>query len=386
MRGSRSRDLRVLVTGGDHTGPLAAVRALGAAGYEPWVAVSGPRAYAARSRAAAGLIFVPESATDPEGFVETVRSAAHDHGLTAILSGTERDLIAIARFRDRLGPLGTGIPELSTALRITSKSTVNQLAAEAGMTTPPTIEVDREALESGNGLCTPLVVKPLRSETQTNAGGYVHGEARRVNTQPELSRLAPELSGERWLVQPCIDGQLGAICGVAWQGAVVCAVHQRAKRIWPADIGISAYAHTVPADRSLQDSVARLMQAVNWSGIFQVQFLHTEDASYLIDLNPRIYGSLALATAAGANLPAIWVALLTGREAKAVHYRVGVHYRAEEQDVRALLHLLKTRRPAAALLGLIPRRDTAHAVAELADPLPALTSLAKLRRRPTRSS
>jgi predicted ATP-grasp superfamily ATP-dependent carboligase len=125
--------------------------------------------------------------------------------------------------------------------------------------------------------------------------------------------------------------------------------------------------------------LARLIALLRWSGLFQAQFIRTSDRDYLIDFNPRMYGSLALAVAAGLNLPAIWVELLQGKRPEVGAYRVGVRYRAEEKDVRALARELAARRPADALRGLVPHRDTAHAVFALRDPLPLLSSVAKLR-------
>ncbi len=370
--------MRVIVTGGEHVGPLAAVRALRTAGYEPWAAVSERKAYAAHSRAATGVLMLPDSRNDPEGFVEGLVWAAEDLGVGAILCGTERDLIAVARGRERLGPLRVATPELETVLRITSKRTVNQLAARVGLKIPSTIEVDRAGLGGCSELALPLIVKPMRSEEEAAGGGFVHTDVIRVNAEGELRRLASALAGERWIIQSCLEGQLGAICGVAWNGRIVCAVHQVAERIWPTGAGVSAYARTVAADPTLEADVGRLIEALGWSGIFQAQFIHAPDASYLIDLNPRVYGSLALATAAGANLAAIWASLLAGSQADRYSYRIGVCYRAEELDVRALIQLLRRGKPAAASLGLIPHRHTAHAVASLTDPLPALASLAKL--------
>jgi predicted ATP-grasp superfamily ATP-dependent carboligase len=130
----------------------------------------------------------------------------------------------------------------------------------------------------------------------------------------------------------------------------------------------------------LQAGVRRLLGELEWSGIYQVQFIHSADASYMIDFNPRIYGSLALAVAAGTNLPAICVELMQGRRPEVAPYSLGVRYRAEEQDVRAMFHLVRTGRFLAAWLALMPRRHTAHAVVKLGDPFPLLASLGKLRR------
>jgi hypothetical protein len=102
----------------------------------------------------------------------------------------------------------------------------------------------------------------------------------------------------------------------------------------------------------------------------------------LIDLNPRIYGSLALAVAAKLNLPEIWVNLLLGRRPDVGGYRIGTRFRHEEKDARALALMLADGGEArwCALRGLVPRRGTTHAVFSLRDPMPVLTSAAKLAR------
>jgi predicted ATP-grasp superfamily ATP-dependent carboligase len=263
-----------------------------------------------------------------------------------------------------------------------SKGHVNRLAAEAGLTVPGTVELTPGSLPPAHALTMPAVVKPVRSELDSRDGGLVRGHVERIDTPEKLRETALRAAGRRCLVQPVIEGRLGAVCGVAWNGEVVLAVHQRSKRIWPPEAGVSAYAETVPPDLELDRLVARLVGLLGWSGIFQMQFIEAEDGAYFIDLNPRIYGSLALAVAAGANLPAIWVALIAGSEpAVPGRYRCGVHYRCEELDARALLRVLRTEGPLAAAAGLVPHRHTTHAIACLEDPLPALTSLGKLSRR-----
>ena len=57
----------------------------------------------------------------------------------------------------------------------------------------------------------------------------------------------------------------------------------------------------------------------------------------MIDLNPRPYGSLALAIGSGLKLPAVWADLLLGREPRLGAYRVGVRCRAEIREGRALV-------------------------------------------------
>jgi predicted ATP-grasp superfamily ATP-dependent carboligase len=84
---------------------------------------------------------------------------------------------------------------------------------------------------------------------------------------------------------------------------------------------------TTQPNAELELGVGRLLKEIGWSGVFHVQFVRDQrDKHYLIDLNLRIYGSLALAVGAGLNLPGIWVDLLLCRRPDVAHYRVGSRY------------------------------------------------------------
>jgi predicted ATP-grasp superfamily ATP-dependent carboligase len=211
---------------------------------------------------------------------------------------------------------------------------------------------------------------------------FRHTSARRIETSTELRSAVEDLPGCVGLVQPYLPGRLIAVSGIFWDGEMICAVHQSSSRTWPVDCGTISYAETVAPDRKLERAAARLLVSFSWRGLFQLQFIESGGQMYLIDLNPRIYTSLALALAAGVNLPAIWVDLLLGRKPSSIDgYRVGVRYRHEEHDPRSLLAALKKRRIRAVLHGALPHRRTTHAVFKLEDPTPLITTLSKMKRK-----
>lgn len=372
---------RLLVTEDEPSyGVLAGVRALRAAGWEAWLALTGPGTYSGRSRAVAGRIAVPDPALDAAAYVDAIAAACTELGPAAVLPGTENGLVALAGARLPDG-VANGAPAAELVDRVTDKAAVEAAAAAAGLGVPETTRLTRAGLdEAAPTLAYPAVVKSVRTKVR-GEGGLRHGSVRRVDSTAELLAAAADLPGDELLVQPFLPGRLEAVSGVAWEGRLVTAVHQAAHRICPPDCGLSAFAETVPRDGELEAAIGRLIGELGWSGLFQAQFMRDGARAALIDFNPRMYGSLALAVSAGANLPALWVELLLGREPQPMaQYRVGARYRAEEKDARVLAAELRRGRLGAALAALRPRRDVTHAAFSLRDPLPLLTSLAKARR------
>ena len=381
---ARARDTgirRVILTGGEYLGGLAAVRALRDAGYEPWVAVSATASYAGRSRSAGGVVPVPELREDAEGFGRALADAASRLGAVAVLPGSDGAHLALASHAElfpRTVALGTCALEIVE--QAVDKEWLRHATAPAGLKAPPTVSVTASDVERGAAdLRLPAVVKPARSEMLVDHGGLQHFGVRRVESQAELAGALRKLPRERGLVQPYLDGRIVTVNGVSWGGEVVCAVHQVADRIWPPDCGMVTYAETVPRDRELEEATRRLLGGLRWSGLFNLQFIERDGERYVIDLNPRVYLSLALAWWAGLNLPAIWVSLMLGEPVSAHRYREGVRFRAEINDLRAVLAALRRGELRRALAGLVPRRRTAHALWSVRDPMPVLTELAHVR-------
>lgn len=147
---------------------------------------------------------------------------------------------------------------------------------------------------------------------------------------------------------------------------------------WPRDAGRSARAETVPVDDGLA-ACAALLAGAGWHGLAQLQFLQPASGPpVLIDVNPRLYGSVGLSVAAGALLPDLAARVLRGEPVVAgPDARPGVQYRWLEGELRAavggpsrLRDLRSALRPSRGQIGLIwdPHdwRPAAAAVRELA--------------------
>jgi predicted ATP-grasp superfamily ATP-dependent carboligase len=238
---------------------------------------------------------------------------------------------------------------------LVDKSELADGAGLAGLAVPPTrVFASRNELLDARDLEFPSVLKPRISTYP----------ARLVTSRAELTTA---IGGDGpFVMQSYVGENLRAAAGVLWGGRLVAAVHQRYLRTWPARCGTACAALTVEPDVDLERLLLRLLQG--YQGIFQAQLA----GDRLLDLNPRVYGSLPLAVAAGANLPVVYCDLLSGKEVPTVRARPGVFFRWIEGDLRHLAWAVRGGHVGfvSALWMLRPHRESAHSTESLRDPMP----------------
>jgi hypothetical protein len=330
---------------GQNRSTVAAVRALAQAGYRPVLTRSSPLDLAATSRATAMVETVP-AVGDP-GYADAVAALRARTGAVAVLPASDASLLALG---------GAGA-------HLVDKSQLRRDAAAAGF---PALREWRAAsvadLES-LGVEYPVVVK---AERKQGAGSF---EARRLTSVADAAALP---AGVPVVAQQLVEGPLTAVAGVMWRGRLLAVVHQRAERLWPPECGVASAAVTRPRDPELEARLVDLL--AGFEGIFQAQLID----GHLLDLNPRVYGSLPLAVASGANLPAIWCDALVDIVPRAtVVGRSGVRYRWLEGDLRSIVAARRSGRSGAGatVAALRPHRGTAHSIESLRDPGPFVARL-----------
>lgn len=357
---------RIIVTGGQFPAALAALRSLHRHGFDP-IAVATTRAsYARFSHAAGGVHRVPDVSESASRFVETVANLCAGRESALLIPGTEAELVALVKWRHLLPPSVLGIPTAEVMARVSDKILLNELAAQAGMDVPPTSIVENVDQIEAASLPFPGIAKPVRTVWQ-HGDALASLSAVAVSSPLELRSFFAKLNNHRAIVQPLLDGDLYSLAGVMWNGKLHAPVQQVALSIFPEPCGGSAFARTVAVDEARVQQLERMLKKMGWEGIVQLQWIRTEQGDFVIDLNPRIYGSLALANAAGSELAAIWAKLLLDIPVAGGTARRDVLYRNLETFARA------RRRPG--LSFEYPRAAiVVSSVFVRSDPLPVLAS------------
>lgn len=327
---------RVLIlSAGDGHGALAAARPLVRAGHV--VGIGGPPSAPWRSRAFASRTEVPPPELGRDPFLRALSSAVASHGFDVVFGAGDDWMAGLAAWRDELD-LVVGHPAEEAVQRSLDKVEVGLLGKAAGLAVPRTQSGHIDPASWPDG----AVVKcrrhwiPGRPTRDGRVEAAVAPDAAAVDA---LTSRVVDAGGEP-VAQEIVTGRLMSLVLFAADGSTPLRLQQVASGTWPTPAGVTARAETVAVDDDLAQRAGRLLVALGWSGLMQLEFVIPErGAPVLIDLNGRFYGSMALAVAAGVDFAGAATDLaLRSVAPRPLDAPPGFRYQWLEGDLRRALH------------------------------------------------
>ena len=186
-----------------------------------------------------------------------------------------------------------------------------EAARDAGLAVPETHVIrapgDLDAVTTFPALAKPARAVGLTADGTALAKGgatYLTGPA---DVQALAGRLGPQMAP--LLVQPLIRGVGEGVFGFAREtGVSHLSAHRRLRMMNPHGSGSSA-CQAIAVDPALAGPVERFIAAIGWRGPFMVELLRdAAGTAWFMELNGRMWGSMALARAQGFDYPAWAVA------------------------------------------------------------------------------
>lgn len=293
------------------------------------------------SRYCAGTIFLPDFTRDPDGYADAVVEFARAHRLRVVLPTADSSITLLAPHRDRFAAIGCRLAVApDNALEIANdKVRTLEVAAKLGIDYPKSVSVtgveDLRAAQAQFGY--PYVVKPSVSWT-----GKVSERVQPVEVMNEAEAMAATThflgTGCEVIAQQLASGRRESISLFMLNGEMLAYCGATAHRTTPPLGGVSAMRQSIPVPKDLLDASVSLATAIGLEGPCEVEF--RQDArgnSLLMEINPRLAGTLENAMHAGVNLPLMTWQWATGQPVEAVlSYRTGVRTRWLAGDMRWL--------------------------------------------------
>jgi len=321
---------RVLVTDAGYKHSVGMIRSLGRSGHRVCAVSHNRWAPGFFSRHTRAHAVVPNPAADADVYVNELIRWGQRWETQVLVPVGYASCAAVARHRDCLTTAGlrTVGPKLESFQSCADKWTIVQAARPLGIRIPQTIlvtsETEIDAFVSGH-------VQAIAKYRHESAGTGVVYLRSNADWRAELRRLpmaSREDGSPNLIAQEYIDGVAHGYMALAWHGRIVREFAHQRLREWPVAGGAATAAISVD-DPDLIDAGRRLITAVGWHGPAMIEFRSNESGHYLIEFNPKFWGSLELALDCGADFAADYCALASGDELSGrtmPTYRVGQRY------------------------------------------------------------
>jgi predicted ATP-grasp superfamily ATP-dependent carboligase len=337
----------VIALDGEHRAALAVVRSLGRRGCLIHVGSSSRYSLAGGSRFAVSETLLPDPLAGSDDYASAVAKLAQDHGAEVLLPVTEASSLALLERRDRFPGVHIPTSELDHFRRACDKAAVLSLARNLGIAVPGQWTVTGEPGRPPDipQERFPVVVKPARSVVGREGKRWKVG-VRYARTADQLVQVLRELGPEAgpFLIQARIDGPGIGVFLLRWGGEVIASFAHRRIREKPPSGGVSVCCESVVLPDPLLAQSAALLAALDWSGVAMIEYKRDARSgeSYLMEVNPRFWGSLQLAIDAGVDFPWYLVQAALGQRVEPVsQWRVGVRSRWCWGDIDHLIARLR---------------------------------------------
>lgn len=287
---------------------LGIVRSLGRAGVRVIACDHDPRALGLLSRHATPA-HTADPLAEPDRFVDDLLALGAGEARGGVLFPTHDEAIAAIGPREAEVDAVFARPWSPWALmrRLIDKGHQHAVAREIGFPVPATIEPgdEEDVVAAARELRFPMVLKPRyapefrrRFRTQVleahDAEELRRAWERAAEYQPQISEVIPGGDDRLWTLGSYRDAE----------GRRLASFTGRKLRQWPPRFG-TARAAEAHWDPDYADRCHTLLDALGFHGISQVETKRDprDGRDHLIEVNPRSWLWVGLATAAGVNLP-----------------------------------------------------------------------------------
>lgn len=285
----------------------------------------------------------PSFYSHPQSFINCLKSNFSKYRPKVYIP-THEETFIVAKYIEELKPFGVEIPisDLDTLKTLQLKHKIIELAKRLKISTPNTIQPadlsDVKAFSREVGY--PVVIKMLNSNSAKGVF-YAHSENQLINL---YEKLISQLSREQFpILQEYVIGSGYGVSLLFNKGEPKAIfTHRRIRE--KISTGGTSTKRISTRNSKLECEAVRLLSEVKYHGVAMVEFKYNEDLKkeWLLEVNPRFWGSLALPIIAGIDFPFLLYKMAIEGDLKFTSdYKEGVVVRWVLGDILATLSEIK---------------------------------------------
>jgi len=299
--------MRALLITATVEGALACIQSIGRRGHEVLVVARDPAPPYAASKYVTKCVRLVAAADTMPARVDSLAKLVANEQVDVVVPLTDDEARVVAAARERHPAVRAFVSSSVESVAIASdKIATMELAQTLGIATPPSIVVeDRgEIFGATARLGLPLVIKlPVAT---ASAGTFV------APTRGEVKRIAATLPPGRVLLQQFVEGTRVDVTGFAQDGLLI---ESFAFRHAAASAGGTPTYAVVEDDPRLHATLGTFCEALRWTGGIDLDLIRDKSGDlFLLEINPRLSGTVVFADKLGIDLPGYYLAFVAGEK------------------------------------------------------------------------
>ena len=320
--------MNILVTNAKNRIAYNILKSLSVKGHHVYCADFIPKSMSFYSRYSSGHFLYPSPFREQEKFVACLIEKISELKIDVLIPVFE-ELFLVSRHLDEISRhVKLVVPDYQQILIAHNKDKWAPIARQLNISVPVTCSLTEFDKDSAlvDRLIFPVLLKPKQG-----GGGWGISQ---VDTVGELQNILSvgvhcALPLERFIVQQKITGEVICVAMVFNQGKLRGKTAYRQIREYPI-FGGQATCRISVSCKAAEDNLQALLEHFVWHGVCQADFIVDSDTGepYLIDINPRFWGSLAQGIASGVDFPDLVCRIaINGDVEPVVGFTVGVKTR-----------------------------------------------------------
>lgn len=303
------------------------------------------RPFAFLSKGVKRRVVLPDPKTDPELYTERLLGLCSeirekDGQKPVLLPVGAATLALMTDAARRFTEVSLCALPIFEALEVANdKAQLAALATEAGVPVPESYQPEDE-----NDFFKyeyPLVVKPVFGEKQGLSAAQRYVIARTPQQAQQAYRQFT-FDGAPPVVQKYLEGGGYGYSVIADRGEIINAICHKRLREYPISGGPSTCCVTVDGG-FLKKYAESLIKALNFTGPAMIEFkMDKQGHPYLLEINPRLWGTFPLTRVAGSSMAYDWFAVAARIEPKRIPPTMGKRMYYLPSDLRRGLSCLKS--------------------------------------------
>lgn len=336
--------MSVIVTNASSVKALVVTRSLGRKGIHVVTTDSERVSPTFFSRYSKEYFLTPSAEKEPVKFIEFLLRYANQRKNEMIIPTNSTETLLIAKYKNRFSKF-TKIPldNYSKMIRLHDKERLFDIATQLGISVPKTYSLRdiSEINKIAAKLEFPVVIK-LKSATSSKGISYAYSKDELIQKYKQTVINFDLDKKSLPIIQEYILGTGYGVSTLLNYGELRAIFVHRRLREYPLSGGPSTVRMSTRHPK-MEKIAIKLLREMGWYGLAMVEFKMDERTKkpYLLEVNPRVWGSINLAVSAGVDFPYLLYKMVMEGDIKPVTtYKLNVKAKYLMNDLRAIASLI----------------------------------------------